>query len=105
MKYFNSRWLKLQAKPEKSDNKKPDKDRGEIEVRIEFVIRPKTGSVMDLSYKNKEKSMSLKNLKDKSVNIKNSLGDKFKILQKPRKPKFTGENQVIDKKRNFCAIS
>lgn len=84
----------MQSKPDKADSKKPDKERGEIEVRVEFIIKPKTGSVMDLSYKNKEKSLSLKNLKDKSINIKHSLGDKFKILQKPRKPKFTGENQV-----------
>lgn len=86
----------MQAKPDKSESssKKPEKERGEIEVRIEFVIRPKTGSVMDLSFKNRESSLSLKNLKDKTSNIKQSLGDKFKILQKPRKPKFAGENQV-----------
>lgn len=89
-----TKWYKLQSKPDKSESKKPEKERGEIEVRIEFVIRPKTGSVMDLSYKSRENSLSLKNIKEKSSNIKHSLGDKLKILQKPRKPKFTGENQV-----------
>lgn len=89
-----TKWYKLQSKPDKSDSKKPEKERGDIEIRVEFVIRPKTGSVMDLSYKTRENSLSLKNLKDKSINIKHSLGDKLKILQKPRKPKFTGENQV-----------
>lgn len=51
--------------------------------------------MMDLSFKTKDKSLSLKNLKDKSSNLKQSLGDKFKISLKSRKPKFTGENQVI----------
>lgn len=59
-------------------------------MRVEFVIRPKTGSVMDLSSKNRDSSLSLRNLKD----VKNSFTDKFKMLQKPRKPKSTGENQV-----------
>jgi hypothetical protein len=51
--------------------------------------------MMDLSMKNKEKSLSLRNLKDKSNTLKQSLGDKFKILQKSRKSKFAGENQVL----------
>jgi hypothetical protein len=37
-----TRWYKLTGKPDKSENtKKPDKERGEIEIRTEFVIRPK----------------------------------------------------------------
>ena len=73
-----------------------------MEVRIEFVVRSKAGSMMDLSMKSKESSLSLRNLKDKSFNIKHSLGDKFKILNpKSRKSsKFAGENQV-----NFPHVS
>ena len=94
--WFYFRWYKLGGKPDKSEHsKKPEKERGEIEVRVEFVIKPKAGSLMDLSFKTKDKSLSLKNLKDKSNNLKQSLGDKFKISLKSRKPKFTGENQVI----------
>jgi len=63
-------------------------------VRIDFVVKPKAGSMMDLSMKSKEKSLSLRNLKDKSNTLKQSLGDKFKILQKSRKSKYAGENQV-----------
>ena len=50
--------------------------------------------MMDLSMKSKEKSLSLRNLKDKSNTLKQSLGDKLKILQKSRKSKYAGENQV-----------
>ncbi len=93
----------MYGKPDKHENtKKPEKARGEIEVRIEFIIKPKAGSMMDLSMKNKEKSLSLKNLKDKSTTLKHSLGDKFKILNKSRKSKFAGENQVRFKEFFFC---
>jgi hypothetical protein len=51
--------------------------------------------MMDLSTKNRESSLSLKNLKEKSLNIRQSFGDKFKILNKSKKQKFSGENQVI----------
>lgn len=95
----STKWFKLTGKPEKSseNSKKPDKDRGEIEVRTEFVIRPKAGSMMDLSIKSKDKSLSLKNLKEKSINIKQSFGDKFKLLNRSssKKNKFNGENQVF----------
>ena len=69
-------WYKLGGKPEKSEkSKKHDKERGEIEVRIDFVIKPKAGSMMDLSLKSKEKSLSLRNLKEKmSIKI-------FEILE------------------------
>jgi hypothetical protein len=83
------------GKPDK-ENKKPEKARGEIEVRIEFLVKPKAGSILDLA-KAKEKSMSLKSLKDKSLNIKHSIGDKFKSLHQrgSKKSKFAGENQVL----------
>lgn len=96
-------WFKLSGKPDKSDShKKPEKERGEIEVRIDFVVKPKAGSMMDLSYKNsKEKSLSLRNLKDKSNTLKQSIGDKFKLLNKSRKSKYAGENQVMNYLKKF----
>lgn len=58
---------------------------------------------MDLASfsKSKEKTLSLKNLKEKSSSIKHSLGDKLKILQKPRKSKFDGENQLAEQARRM----
>lgn len=47
-----SRWYKLQSKP--SQDKKKDKDRGELEVRVQFTV--KAGSLTDLSKKEKHKS-------------------------------------------------
>lgn len=46
-----SKWFKLQSKPGKD---KKDKDRGELEVRIAFTV--KSGSLTDLSKKDKSKS-------------------------------------------------
>ena len=63
-----TKWYKLTGKPDKVENsKKPDKERGEIEIRTEFVIKPKAGSMMDLSVKSRESSLSLRNLKEKSL--------------------------------------
>lgn len=89
---FYHSWYKLLGKPDK-ENKKPEKERGDVEVKIDFLVKPKTGSVVDLS-KTKEKSLSLKNLKDKSLTIKHSIGDKFKAMRGSKKSKFAGENQV-----------
>jgi hypothetical protein len=82
------------SKPDK-ESKKPEKERGEIEVRIEFLVKPKAGSILDLS-KSKDKSLSIRSLKDKTSSIKSSIGDKFKSLQQrgSKKSKFNGENQV-----------
>lgn len=89
-------WYKLCGKPEKSEkSKKPEKERGEIEVRVDFIIKPKAGSMMDLSLKNKEKSLSLRNLKEKMSNKKGSFSDKLKF-KKSGQPKYSGENQVIN---------
>jgi len=85
----HSKWYKLMSKEEKKDKK--EKERGEIEVRIEFLVKPKAGSILDLS-KAKDKSLSLKSLKEKSSSIKNLFGDKLKKLNH-KKQKFTGENQ------------
>uniref|UniRef100_A0A1Q3F4F7 Protein kinase c conserved region 2 n=1 Tax=Culex tarsalis TaxID=7177 RepID=A0A1Q3F4F7_CULTA len=52
-----SRWFKLQNKPGKE--KKPAKERGELEVRLAFTV--KAGSLTDLSKKEKNKS-SISNL-------------------------------------------
>ena len=88
------------GKPDKSESsKKPEKQRGEIEVRVEFIIKPKAGSMMDLSMKGKERSLSIKNLKNSTTNLKQSIGDKFKNLgNKSRKDslKFNGDNQVMN---------
>lgn len=46
-----SRWYKLQGKPGKEKGK--DKNRGELEVRIGFTVKASTGSLMDLSKKDK----------------------------------------------------
>ncbi|XP_030379111.1 rab11 family-interacting protein 1 isoform X2 [Scaptodrosophila lebanonensis] len=46
-----ARWLKLESKPGKE---KKNKERGELEVRIAFVV--KSGSLTDLSKKDKHKS-------------------------------------------------
>ena len=87
-------WYKLGSKPEKSGKtKKPEKERGELEIRVDFIIKPKAGSMMDLSMKSKEKSLSLRNLKEK-MSIKGSIGEKL-LLKKPGQPKYSGENQVI----------
>jgi hypothetical protein len=102
-------WYKLGGKTStlsSSDpsNKKHDKERGEIEVRINFFVRSAkggsrvtAGSMLNLSQtKNKDTSMSLRNLKGNS--LKNSFGDKFKISMKnvgKKPPKYNnGENQV-----------
>lgn len=49
-----SRWYKLQSKPGKD---KKDKDRGELEARVQFTV--KAGSLTDLSKKEKNKSSTL----------------------------------------------
>lgn len=48
------RWYKLEGKPGKERGR--DKDRGELEVRIAFTVKASTGSLMDLSKKDKHKS-------------------------------------------------
>jgi hypothetical protein len=53
--------------------------------------------MMDLSVKSRESSLSLRNLKEKSFNIK----DKFKLLNKSKKSKFTGENQLAEQARKM----
>lgn len=49
-----ARWYKLQSKPGKD---KKDKDRGELEARVQFTV--KAGSLTDLSKKEKNKSSTL----------------------------------------------
>ncbi|UJR10554.1 hypothetical protein I4U23_014754 [Adineta vaga] len=71
-----------------------DKDRGEINVTLQFYSKNNTtGSVLDLA--TKKKHLSLKD-------IKHSLGDKLKTASKHRKSeKYTGENQLGDQRRRL----
>jgi len=94
-------WYKLGGKPEKS--KKPEKERGEIEVRVDFVIKPKAGSMMDLSMKsNKDKSGSLRNLKEK-IGFKGSISEKIgSKLKKSGQPKYNGENQLAEQAKRMA---
>jgi hypothetical protein len=88
------------GKPDK-EHKKPEKARGEVEVRVDFSVKPKSGSVVDLS-KTKDKSLSLKSLKASSLSIKHTIGDKFKSLQRTgSKKKYSGENQVSPNGVNY----
>nr|XP_045625817.1 cell surface glycoprotein 1-like isoform X2 [Procambarus clarkii] len=55
-----NRWHRLKGKPEK-DRKKGEKERGELEIKVAFTV--KSGSLLDVSKKEKNKSItSLKNL-------------------------------------------
>jgi len=79
--YFYFSWHKLANKDGKFD-----KDRGEIEVSLQFYSKNNdTGSVMDLATKRKHLS-----LKD----IKHSLGNKLKSASRHQNNNHGGENQV-----------
>lgn len=89
------RRYKLQSKPGKE---KKDKDRGELEVRIAFTVNPETGSMADLSKKEKKGSLmglggSLLSLgtleKGKGIrSIAKSIGSKMHLSNKPKKDKY-----------------
>ncbi|CAF5187554.1 unnamed protein product, partial [Rotaria magnacalcarata] len=81
--HFNS-WYKLTSKDGKTD-----KERGEIDVSLQFYSKNNTtGSVLDLA--TKKKHLSLKD-------IKQSLGSKLKTASKHRKSdNSSGDNQVRD---------
>ncbi|CAF3635629.1 unnamed protein product [Rotaria socialis] len=80
----HTKWCKLTDKDGKSD-----KDRGEIEVSLQFYSKNNTtGSVLDLA--TKKKHLSLKD-------IKHSLSDKFKVASKHRKhDQQNSGNQLAD---------
>ncbi|CAF1029388.1 unnamed protein product [Rotaria magnacalcarata] len=80
----HTKWCKLTDKDGKSD-----KDRGEIEVSLQFYSKNNTtGSVLDLA--TKKKHLSLKD-------IRHSLSDKFKVASKHRKhDQQTSGNQLAD---------
>jgi hypothetical protein len=83
-------WYKLVNKDGKGD-----KDRGEIEVSLQFYSKNNTtGSVLDLA--TKKKHLSLKD-------IKHSLGDKLKAASKhyQKQDKYNGENQLADQRRRL----
>ncbi|KAL7646630.1 UNVERIFIED_CONTAM: hypothetical protein RMT77_001881 [Armadillidium vulgare] len=99
------RSYRLKGKPEK-DKKKGEKDRGELEIMVNFTV--KSGSFLDISKKDKQKSSltSLKHLggslmsiggKDKREGLKNfakSVSSKMDKIAKPkrRKSKTPSEN-------------
>ena len=70
-----SRWYKLQGKPGKEKGK--DKYRGELEVRVGFTVKASTGSLMDLSKKEKFRA-SLGQLSNKVSGSLLSLNNKEK---------------------------
>lgn len=78
MPYFRS--YKLLSKPDKA-KKKPEKDRGELESKIAFIV--KSGDYLDVNKKEKHKS-SLTSLKHIGGSLL-SLGNK----DKPGLKKFT----------------
>ncbi|KAK8736815.1 hypothetical protein OTU49_004655 [Cherax quadricarinatus] len=92
-----SRWHRLKGKPEK-DRKKGEKERGDLEIKVAFTV--KSGSLLDVSKKEKNKSItSLKNLggslmslgSKERANLKSfakSVSHKIdKIAQKPGRKK------------------
>ncbi|CAF1291993.1 unnamed protein product, partial [Didymodactylos carnosus] len=80
----HTNWYKLVNKDGKFD-----KDRGEVEVTIQFFAKNgATGSVLDLS--TKKKHLSLKD-------IKHSLGNKLKTA-KQKKSKYSAENQLAEQR-------
>ncbi|CAF1542697.1 unnamed protein product, partial [Rotaria sordida] len=86
---FDFSWYKITNKEGKLD-----KDRGEIEVSLQFYSKNNTtGSVFDLA--TKKKHLSLKD-------IKHSLGDKLKSASKHRRQdKYSGENQLGDQRKRL----
>ncbi|CAF1123458.1 unnamed protein product [Adineta ricciae] len=83
------RWYKLTNKDGKSD-----KERGEIDVSLQFFSKnDTTGSVLDLA--TKKKHLSLKD-------IKHSLGGKLKTASKHRKQdNSSGDNQLAEQRRRL----
>jgi hypothetical protein len=86
-------------------SKKPDKQRGDIEVRVDFIVKPKAGSMYDLSVKSQDKTLSLRDLKQKqpgghSFKVSLGLGDKLRSLNKSRKEK-NGSGAVMDNSVSF----
>ncbi|CAF3387770.1 unnamed protein product [Rotaria sp. Silwood1] len=86
---IHRRWYKLTNKDGKAD-----KDRGEIDVSLQFYSKNNTtGSVLDLA--TKKKHLSLKD-------IKQSLGGKLKTASKHRnKDNYGGDNQLAEQSRRL----
>jgi Rab11 family-interacting protein 1/2/5 len=95
-----SRWHKLESKP----GKESKKDRGELEVRIGFEVRP--GSLTELNKKEKNKS-SISNLMGGSLlslgtlekrkglkKFAKSMGSKMHITSKKKKDKIADTDSV-----------
>lgn len=90
------RWYKLEGKPGKERGK--DKERGELEVRIAFTVKASTGSLMDLSKKEKHKS-SMGQLSSKIGGSLLSLGSSEKRAGLKQIAKTIGK-KVSGKKRD-----
>jgi hypothetical protein len=101
--FLKKRWFKLHGKSDSSieNSKKPEKNRGEIEVRVDFIVKPKAGSMMNLSMKSNDKTLSLRDLKQKPGSFKVSLGlgDKFRSLKRKEKS-GTADNSVTKHKHS-----
>ncbi|XP_076028890.1 uncharacterized protein LOC143017835 [Oratosquilla oratoria] len=101
-----NRWHRLKGKPEK-DKKKGEKERGELEAKIAFTV--KSGSLSDISKKEKDKlKTSLTSLKHLGGSLM-SLGTKekqglkkfaksvsHKIDKVAKKPRFKGRKSSQD---------
>ncbi|KAH8395188.1 hypothetical protein KR222_006724, partial [Zaprionus bogoriensis] len=90
-----AKWLKLESKPGKE---KKNKERGELEVRIAFVV--KSGSLIDLSKKDKHKS----SIGQLASSVGGSLlsigqGEKRKSIKKLA-GSFSSKLHIRSKKRN-----
>jgi len=90
-----AKWFKLESKPGKE---KKNKERGELEVRIAFVV--KSGSLTDLSKKDKHKS-SIGQLASsvQKANLSQRLSP-FAVRSSESLPKFCGLRPA-DPKTNF----
>ncbi|KAB7493820.1 Rab11 family-interacting protein 1 [Armadillidium nasatum] len=103
--YEKPKSYRLKGKPEK-DKKKGEKDRGELEIMVNFTV--KSGSFLDISKKDKQKSSltSLKHLggslmsiggKDKREGLKNfakSVSSKMDKIAKPRRRKSKTPSEI-----------
>ena len=67
------------------------------------MVKPKSGSMMNLSMKSNENTLSLRNLKDKSGSFKVSLADRLKGLNKSKKDKMNSDLTVY--KFDFFYVS
>ncbi|KAL7299890.1 hypothetical protein TKK_0007218 [Trichogramma kaykai] len=100
-----NRWFTLEGKP----GKEKTKERGELEVRVGFIVKAGTGSLSDLTKKERHKS-SLGQLSSKAQNFGGSLLsiasiEKRKSLKKLAKSighKVSGKSRSKNKLDDIC---